>query len=257
MTALFIEIDADFSPSAGPVIGLSETERLIANMPGIRFWLDPQSKFEPAGAGEGIRDRIGYLNSVDYNNHHYTLDAQVGGQPTISFAAAASQGLNFSGASDFAWLAGGYTWIFVAKQLTSGQFVPFIAANAANKFKMQASAAGHIAIYHNATGVSAVNVFDTSAHIWMVCWDAGTKSIRLERDGVAQSLSAGTLAPTPDISGATMMGIGSTDGAGICGDAAFGFSLGFDRSYAAPAYASHRAALLTALGAKYGISVTV
>jgi hypothetical protein len=252
----------NFNNPALPVINPLPIEKHIANLPGLRFWFDPQATvFEPNGAGEGIRDRKALLDSTDYGSAGYTLNTAIGGKPSLTLTRSPAQGLRFAETGALSYMASGYTIFAVGKRMEDDQTMVFTACElvggvALLRF-MVLGANDRPTIYHSnsVAGGSLYQVADNDPHLFMVSWDAQSGTFVIEVDGVNSGISGGgtTLAAPASLASVEAFGIGATGGIATNSNGSIGFVLHLDRAYHMPQYAQVKADLVEALMDHYGI----
>ena len=240
-----------------PSLYVSAEEKTLARLPGLKFWLDPQARFESLGSRLGIRDRKGRLDStLNSPGAPYTLGGVINGQPTVTFTNATLQGLKYASATSLNFMAGGYTVVAVAKRTgITGNFKFFELYN--NILSVFTGTDLRIYVMHNAvsSNTSAV-VLDGGAHIIQAAWNPVTGLSTVQIDGVVKAMFSGAKA-APDLSGVTTFSVGTGSGVVNGQTADMGHVMIFDRDLTAVENTSTRSSMLTALGAKYGIAVTL
>ena len=247
-------------PAGRPVLRFSADEMETNNLPGLRVWLSPEARLQPAGDGEGFRDRRSRIDCIDHGDTNYTLNAAINGKPTATFARASSQGLNFpSGVvRKFDFLATAYTIAVVVKRTEASIALPLFSA-ASNLFGVQWRADNTFEMRHGtAAGLSGntsgYTLTDTTgAHVILATWDAVNRVPVLEVDGVARTLTVASLVP-PDLSLVASYGVGSAPGVAVGANSSFGDVLWFDRNYNLTQNLQLKRDLYRLLKAKYGLT---
>lgn len=254
MTGQMIRLDGvSFGNPALPRSSATDEERGIAALPGLRFWMDPQHRFEPGLVGEGIVDRKGQ-SYLDLNGTTpYTFGVAIGLKPTVRFTNTV-QGMRSENVSAIRFMERGYTIAAVVKRISgTGAFMLIDVGNlkaAAFVNDNLVFVSSNNGFVNNFAGVVTVG----TPHVVLSSWDAGTGVIKVEVDGANQPLSAATM-PVPDLSAATNFAIGA--GTGLANGQAvdLGDVFIFDRPYASAENSGAKADLYALLGAKYGIVI--
>jgi len=256
-----------FSGSGYTQVIPSAYEIAINKLAHIRFWMSPETRFEGLGPGNGLRDRISRVDGTEFSTYGYTLGATLpNSQPSLVIASTGSptfirQAIIFTGL-DLSFLASGYSKIIVVNKTTDSTFMPLIAMN--DKLcDVTMGTNGRIEINHGSgsqvyqPGVVSPGA-QGAAHVIMVSWNATTKALVVEIDGVAKSLTASTLTTVPVVASITKMGIGGMDtGSNLFSSGAIGEAFILDTPLADSANLTLKRAFYAQLNSKYGFTLPV
>lgn len=257
---MLVNVISGPTPPAGrPTLRHTAQEIEMNNLPGLRLWVCPEARFQPAGDTEGFRDRRSRIDSIDFGDTGYTLNTAINGKPSMTFSKAAVQGLQFpaSTVSRFSFIENAYTIAAVVKRTDLTSALPIFAA-AGNVFNLLLRADDYVEVRHGTSGVLSgytvgYAVADTNPHVILSSWDADGGVAYVEVDGVSWPLTLSNL-PAPSIAGVGSFGICATQLVGAGADSSFGDVLIFDRNYSLNDAAGFKARLYDLLRARWGLS---
>lgn len=263
MSRQFIRLQGvRFNNPALPTISSTPTEQFIDRLPGLRFWLEPESRFEYKGAGKGLRDRKSLFGGGDAGGNGYTLNTAINGKPTVTFSVSpSSQGLIWANAQDFRFIESGYTVFAVLKTADMAAMASLFGANGGS-FGLRVTTDLRLETRHAASGTGVATVTlpvwtNASAHIVMFAWDAQSGRVHFELDGAVVPVDPGRVSavPAPSLAANASVGINRIDGVGTGVNSSFGTALVLDRPYSSDRYSPAKRQLYKQWSEKYGIPI--